>query len=148
MVFKDGMWITSGCRVDKEKWGKLLTLESSTTLKQLKMMVLEDFRMDQGIVSAELSYFPSFLINNLGVVVYVIANDQQVNSFIRYTKKNFPSTCVCVVCWYNWESKQQIRSERSFMTQVMLDMICKGKLRRIWALSKRLILVSKAKPKK
>lgn len=52
------------------------------------MMVLEDFGMDQRIVSAELSYFPSSLISNLGVPPVVISNDQQASIFIGYTKKN------------------------------------------------------------
>ncbi|CAH8384159.1 unnamed protein product [Eruca vesicaria subsp. sativa] len=59
------------------------------------MMVLEDFGMHEKIVSAELSYFPSSLMSNLGIPPVVISNDRQVCSFIGYRKKN-SSIYLCV----------------------------------------------------
>ena len=53
-------------------------------LEQLKMMVLEEFGMDQRIVNAKFSYSPNSLTSNLGVPPIVISNDRQVSSFIRY----------------------------------------------------------------
>ncbi|CAH8355237.1 unnamed protein product [Eruca vesicaria subsp. sativa] len=81
--------------VDNEKKGRLLSLEASTTVEQLKMMVLEDFGMEEKIVSAELSYFPSSLMSNLGIPPVVISNDRQVCNFIGYRKKN-SSIYLCV----------------------------------------------------
>ncbi|KAF2566520.1 hypothetical protein F2Q68_00026557 [Brassica cretica] len=44
--------------VDEEKGGRLLVVESGSTLEELNIMVLEDFGIKESIASLELSYLP------------------------------------------------------------------------------------------
>ena len=42
--------------VDKEKRGRMVTLETTTSLEKLKMMVYEDYGVDHNVVNVEFSY--------------------------------------------------------------------------------------------
>lgn len=50
--------------VDEENRGRLLIFETDTLLQQLKIMVLEDCRIDHRIVNIEFNYYiPSEIVN-------------------------------------------------------------------------------------
>lgn len=81
--------------VDEEKRARLLTLESDTTLDELKIMVLEDYGFEQLIPSIELSFLPSALVNTSGSPPIVITTDRQVKNFVSYAEKD-SSIRLCV----------------------------------------------------
>ena len=77
-----GLWksfIRSGWRflVDEEKWGRFLTLETSKTIDNLRVMVCEDFGNNVNMVNIEMSYLPSDLVNSIDSPPVLITNDQQ-----------------------------------------------------------------------
>ena len=41
--------------VDKEKWSRMVTFETTTPLEKLKMIVCEDYGVDHNVVNAEFS---------------------------------------------------------------------------------------------
>ncbi|WZZ16414.1 hypothetical protein YC2023_109503 [Brassica napus] len=58
---KSGEWMSSCSEewtfvVDKEKRGRMVTLETTTSLEKLKMMVYEDYGVDHNVVNVEFSY--------------------------------------------------------------------------------------------
>ncbi|KAL0847226.1 hypothetical protein Bca101_020472 [Brassica carinata] len=87
-----GLWkssINNGWEfvVDEEIGGRLLTLDTSSTFDNLKVMVCEDFGIDVNVVNMELSYVPSDLINSIDSPPVIITNDRQVMNFLTYVKK-------------------------------------------------------------
>ncbi|XP_013624408.1 PREDICTED: uncharacterized protein LOC106330498 [Brassica oleracea var. oleracea] len=65
-----GFWRSSKTKgwkflVDEETGGRLLTLDTSKTFDNLKVMVCEDFGTDLNLVNIELSYLPSDLVIGL-----------------------------------------------------------------------------------
>ncbi|KAF2559735.1 hypothetical protein F2Q68_00013398 [Brassica cretica] len=105
-----GLWKSSmnngwGFLVDEEKGGKLLTLDTSSSFENLKVMVCEDFGIDVmvcedfgidvNMVNIELSYLPSDLINSINSPPVIITSDRQVRNFLTYVK-NKASTQLCV----------------------------------------------------
>ncbi|XP_033131183.1 uncharacterized protein LOC117126649 [Brassica rapa] len=80
------------------KGGRLLLVESNSTLDELKRMVLEDFGMEEEIIAdLELSYLPAEWINTSGCPPVIIANDRQLHNFVRFVQKS-ASTRLCVTC--------------------------------------------------
>ena len=83
-----GLWKSSmnngwGFLVDEEKGGRLLTLDTSSSFENLKVMVCEDFVIDVNMVNIELSSLPSDLI--IGIVPHVfITNDRQLKIIYIY----------------------------------------------------------------
>lgn len=75
-----------GFLLDDEKGGRLLTLDTSSTFDDLKVMVCEDFGLDINVVKLELSYLPSDLINSIDSPPVIITNDRQVRNFLTYVK--------------------------------------------------------------
>ena len=60
-----------------DKGGRLLLLESSFTLHDFKIMILEDFGMEEySLDDLELSYLPAELINTSTCPPVIIANDR------------------------------------------------------------------------
>jgi len=95
-----GLWKSSmnngwGFLVDEEKGGRLLTLDTSSSFENLKVMVCEDFGIDVSMVNIELSYLPSDLINSIYSPPVIITSDRQVRNFLTYVK-NKASTQLCV----------------------------------------------------
>ena len=97
-----GFWRSSKTKgwkflVDEEKGGKLLTLNTSKTFDNLRVMVCEDFGTDVNLVNIELSYLPSDLVIGLDSPPVFITNDRQLKKFLTYVK-NKASTrlCVCI----------------------------------------------------
>ncbi|CAA7048823.1 unnamed protein product [Microthlaspi erraticum] len=80
---------------DKGNCGIVLTLESTTTVEKLKMMVCEDYSVDVGFVAVELSYLPSDLVSNLESPPVVIRNDRQLRNFVEYQREKATVT-LCV----------------------------------------------------
>nr|VDD60439.1 unnamed protein product [Brassica oleracea] len=78
--------------VDKERRGRMVTLETNTPLEKLKMMVCEDYGVDHNVVNAEFSYS---LLNQRGNSLIIITNDRQASNFIGYAKRD-SSTTLCV----------------------------------------------------
>ncbi|KAF2614538.1 hypothetical protein F2Q70_00010398 [Brassica cretica] len=79
-----------------EKGARLLLLESSSTLEVFKRMVLEDFDMEEdSLPDLELSYPPTELINTSTCPPVIIANDRQLQNFVRFVQKCV-STRLCV----------------------------------------------------
>ena len=70
----------------------MVTLETTTLLKQLKIIVCEDYGVDHMLVNAEFSYE---MVNQRGNPPIIISNDRQVSNFVSYTKKS-SSTTLCV----------------------------------------------------
>ena len=94
---KSGEWISScsdqwSFLVDKTRGGRMVTLETTTLLKQLKIIVCEDYGVDHMLVNAEFSYE---MVNQRGNPPIIISNDRQVSNFVSYTKKS-SSTTLCV----------------------------------------------------
>jgi len=70
----------------------MVTLETTTLLKQLKIIACEDYGVDYMLVNAEFSYE---MVNQRGNPPIIISNDRQVSNFVSYTKKS-SSTTLCV----------------------------------------------------
>ena len=68
-----------GFLVDEEKGGRLLTLDTSSSFENLKVMVCEDFVIDVNMVNIELGYLPSNLINSIYSPHVIITSDRQVD---------------------------------------------------------------------
>ncbi|KAF2596414.1 hypothetical protein F2Q68_00009257 [Brassica cretica] len=72
-----------------DKGGRLLLLESSSTLDVFKRMVLEDFDMEEdSLPDLELSYLPTELINTSTCPPVIIANDRQLQNFFGFVQKS------------------------------------------------------------
>ncbi|KAF3590892.1 hypothetical protein DY000_02026769 [Brassica cretica] len=63
--------------VDEEKGGRFLTLDTSKTVDNLRVMVCEDFGNNVNMVNIEMSYLPSDLVNSIDSPHVFITNDQQ-----------------------------------------------------------------------
>lgn len=72
--------------VDEEKCARLLTLQSTTTLEDLLMMVSEDYKIEPATVDVEFTYLPT----DLGVdsPPVLMTNDRQLKNFVDYYKRN------------------------------------------------------------
>ncbi|KAL0662914.1 hypothetical protein Bca4012_099751 [Brassica carinata] len=95
---KSGEWMCSrgddwSFVVDKERRGRMVTLATTTTLKQLKIAVCEDYGVDHNAINAEFSYS---LLNQKGNPPIIITNDRQASNFVGYAKRE-SSTTLCVM---------------------------------------------------
>nr|VDD25923.1 unnamed protein product [Brassica oleracea] len=72
--------------VDEEKGSRLLTLDTSKTFDNLRVMVCEDFGTDVNLVNIEMSYLPSDLVIGLDSPLVFITNDRQLKNFLTYVK--------------------------------------------------------------
>ncbi|XP_013645439.1 uncharacterized protein LOC106350044 [Brassica napus] len=97
-----GFWRSSKTKgwkflVDEETGGRLLTLDTSKTFDNLRVMVSEDFGTDLNLVNIELSYLPSDLVIGLDSPPVFITNDRQLQNFLTYVKtKASTRLCVCI----------------------------------------------------
>jgi len=97
-----GFWRSSKTKgwkflVDEETGGRLLTLDTSKTFDNLRVMVCEDFGTDLNLVNIELSYLPSDLVIGLDSPPVFITNDRQLKNFLTYVKtKASTRLCVCI----------------------------------------------------
>ncbi|KAG2329212.1 hypothetical protein Bca52824_000392 [Brassica carinata] len=94
---KCGVWISSfsdewSFLADKQRRGRMVTLETSTLLEELKIMVCEDYGVNPNVVNVEFSYE---MVNQRGNPPISISNDRQVSNFVGYAKKD-SSTTLCV----------------------------------------------------
>jgi len=79
--------------VDEKNRGRLLFLELNTTFEELKLMVREDYGIEQSTIDVELSYLPTDLSVDCPPVVMI--NNRQVSNFLSYCKKkNTVKLCV------------------------------------------------------
>lgn len=79
-----------------DQGGRLLLLESSFTLEDVKRVVMEDFDMDEdSLPNLALSYLPTELIKTSTCPPVIITNDRQLQNFIGFAK-NSVSTRLCV----------------------------------------------------
>ena len=60
---------------DKERCGRMVILETTAMLEQLKIMVCEDYRVDHMLVNAEFSHE---MVNQRGNPSIIIINERQV----------------------------------------------------------------------
>uniref|UniRef100_A0A0D3CG84 Uncharacterized protein n=1 Tax=Brassica oleracea var. oleracea TaxID=109376 RepID=A0A0D3CG84_BRAOL len=95
---KSGEWMCSrgddwSFVVDKEMRGRMVTLATTTTLKQLKITVCEDYGVDHNAINAEFSYS---LLNQKGNPPIIITNNRQASNFVGYAKRE-SSTTLCVM---------------------------------------------------
>ncbi|KAF2563379.1 hypothetical protein F2Q70_00014992 [Brassica cretica] len=81
-----GQWMGISC--DEEKGGRLLTLDTSSSFENLKVMVCEDFVIDVNMVNIELGYLPSDLINSIYSPHVIITSDRQVDQHLLTTPTN------------------------------------------------------------
>ncbi|XP_013751717.2 uncharacterized protein LOC106454085 [Brassica napus] len=97
-----GVWRSSKTKgwkfiVDEETGGRLLTLDTSKTFDNLRVMVCEDFGTDLNLVNIDLSYLPSDLVIGLDSPPVFITNDRQLKNFLTYVKtKASTRLCVCI----------------------------------------------------
>ncbi|XP_048629915.1 uncharacterized protein LOC106413961 [Brassica napus] len=97
-----GVWRSSKTKgwkflVDEETGGRLLTLDTSKTFDNLRVMVCEDFGTDLNLVNIDLSYLPSDLVIGLDSPHVFITNDRQLKNFLTYVKtKASTRLCVCI----------------------------------------------------
>ena len=81
---------------DEEKRGRLLTLDTSKTFENLRVMVCEDFEIVINMVNIELSYLPSDLVIGITPPVF-ITKDRKLKNFLTYVKnKALTRLCVCI----------------------------------------------------
>ncbi|XP_056850897.1 uncharacterized protein LOC130507068 [Raphanus sativus] len=94
---KSGEWMSSSSEewsfvVDKDRRGRMVTLDATTLLERLKIMVCEDYGVEPNSVNVELSYE---MVNQRGNPPIIISNDRQVANFMGYAKKGLgPTLCV------------------------------------------------------
>ncbi|KAF3539571.1 hypothetical protein F2Q69_00019863 [Brassica cretica] len=79
--------------VDNERRGRMVTFETTITLKQLKIMVCEDYGVGHNVVNAEFSYS---LVNQRGNPPIIITNDRRASNFVGYAKRDSYTT-LCVM---------------------------------------------------
>ncbi|CAN6985237.1 unnamed protein product [Brassica oleracea var. botrytis] len=96
---KSGEWMSSCSEewsfvVDKERRGLMVTLETTTPLEKLKMMVCKDYGVDHNVVNAEFSYS---LLNQRGNSPIIITNDRQASNFVGYAKRDSSTTLCCAL---------------------------------------------------
>ncbi|KAF3518231.1 hypothetical protein DY000_02059435 [Brassica cretica] len=72
--------------------GRMVTLETTTPLEKLKMMVCKDYGVGHNVVNAKFSYL---LLNQRGNSPIIINNDRQASNFVGYAKRD-SSTTLCV----------------------------------------------------
>ncbi|KAG2295385.1 hypothetical protein Bca52824_042054 [Brassica carinata] len=70
----------------------MVTLETTTLLEQVKIMVCEDYVMDHNVVNVKFSYE---MVIQRGKPPIIIINDRKISNFVRYAKKGL-SICLCV----------------------------------------------------
>ena len=75
---KSGEWISScgdqwSFLADKTMGGRMVTLETTTLLKQLKIIVCEDYGVDHMLVNVEFSYE---MVNQRGNPPIIISNNR------------------------------------------------------------------------
>ncbi|XP_013713321.2 uncharacterized protein LOC106417000 [Brassica napus] len=108
-----GFWRSSKTKgwkflVDEETGGRLLTLDTSKTFNNLRVMVCEDFRTDVNLVNIELSYLPSDLVIGLDSPPVFITNDRQLKKFLTYVKtKASTRLCVCIRSKVGFDLKEE-----------------------------------------
>ncbi|KAF3523665.1 hypothetical protein F2Q69_00049816 [Brassica cretica] len=75
-----------GFAFDKEKGGRVLAVELTSSFEDLRTTAFENFGIDQNDVELELSYLPMELINTIDCPPVIIGNDRQVKNFLTYEK--------------------------------------------------------------
>ena len=79
-----------------DKGGRLLLLKSSFTLDDLKIMVLEEFGMEEdNLANLEWSDLPTELTNTSTRPPVIIANDRQLKNFVGFVKNKCLDSSVC-----------------------------------------------------
>ena len=84
-----------GFTVDKNKRGRVLYMELTSSFEDLRRMAFEDFGIDQNLVEFELSYLPMKLISSIECPPVIIESDRQVKKFLTYVRGK-ASTRLCV----------------------------------------------------
>ncbi|KAG2275360.1 hypothetical protein Bca52824_057915 [Brassica carinata] len=84
-----------GFAVDKNKRGRVLYMELTSSFEDLRRMAFEDFGIDQNLVEFELSYLPMELISSIECPPVIIESDRQVKKFLTYVRGK-ASTRLCV----------------------------------------------------
>ncbi|KAG5397123.1 hypothetical protein IGI04_018937 [Brassica rapa subsp. trilocularis] len=84
-----------GFAFDKEKGGRVLAVELTSSFKDLRTTAFEDFGIDQNDVELELSYLPMELISTIDCPPVIIWNDRQVKNFLTYVREK-ASSRLCV----------------------------------------------------
>ncbi|KAF2590947.1 hypothetical protein F2Q70_00040732 [Brassica cretica] len=79
----------------KEKGGRVLAVELTSSFEDLRTTAFEDFGIDQNDVELELSYLPMELISTIDCPPVIIENDRQVKNFLTYVRGK-ASTRLCV----------------------------------------------------
>ncbi|KAF2573725.1 hypothetical protein F2Q70_00001630 [Brassica cretica] len=84
-----------GFAVDKNKRGKVLYMELTSSFQDLRRMAFEYFGIDQNLVEFELSYLPMELTSSIDCPPVIIESDRQVKKFLTYVRGK-ASTRLCV----------------------------------------------------
>ena len=95
-----GVWKFDPCKgwgfaFDKEKGGRVLAVELTSSFEDLRTTAFEDFGIDQNDVELELTYLPMELINTIDCPPVIIGNDRQVKNFLTYVRGK-ASSRLCV----------------------------------------------------
>uniref|UniRef100_A0A0D3C3D7 Zinc finger PMZ-type domain-containing protein n=1 Tax=Brassica oleracea var. oleracea TaxID=109376 RepID=A0A0D3C3D7_BRAOL len=95
-----GVWKFDPCKgwgfaFDKEKGGRVLAVELTSSFEDLRTTAFENFRIDQNDVELELTYLPMELINTIDCSPVIIENDRQVKNFLTYVRGK-ASSRLCV----------------------------------------------------
>nr|VDD31064.1 unnamed protein product [Brassica oleracea] len=95
-----GVWKFDPCKgwrfaFDKEKGGRVLAVELTSSFEDLRTTAFEDFGIDQNDVELELSYLPMELISTIDCPPIIIGNDRQVKNFLTYVRGK-ASSRLCV----------------------------------------------------
>ncbi|KAF3604579.1 hypothetical protein F2Q69_00037437 [Brassica cretica] len=82
---------------DKEKRGRVLAVELTSSFEYLRTTAFEDFGIDQNDVQLELSYLPMELISTIDCPPVIIGNDWKVKKFLPYVRgKAYTRLCVSI----------------------------------------------------
>ena len=86
-----GVWKFDPCKgwgfaFDKEKGGRVLAVELTSSFEDLRTTAFEDFGIDQNDVELELTYLPMELISTIDCPPVIIENDRQVKNFLTYVR--------------------------------------------------------------
>ncbi|KAF3533833.1 hypothetical protein DY000_02041269 [Brassica cretica] len=95
-----GVWKFDPCKgwgfaFDKERGGRVLAVELTSSFEDLRTTAFEDFGIDQNDVELELSYIPTELISAIDCPPVIIGKDRQVKNFVTYVRGK-ASTRLCV----------------------------------------------------
>lgn len=67
--------------VDKERCGRMIWFEFDTTIEELKVMISEEYGLEQSMVDMEISYLPHDWVEQFESPPVIVSNNWQLKKF-------------------------------------------------------------------